>query len=218
MRREEDLTTELFQSMIGYVRENHKDTIDKAYEYFWVEGYPEDFLRGTALDIAFVNFEDWFIFDFKVNDARETFIDLYSKNNKELTDDALNLLNKIKDTVLSLYEVVSISHSGEILLNDLLMGGEVILEHETLAGGLKKGDIFATRILPRDGKTVMSSCVYPFSERHKEAIIGHIEKEFNRYKKNENPQGTMKSFLKNYGDVFNTLWVYYIRNRTQEKV
>lgn len=217
MGKEEDLKTKLFQSMISYVRENYKDTIDKAYEYFWEDSYPEDVLRGTTLDIAFVNFEDWLIFDFKVNDDKETFVDLYTKNNKELKDDELTLLSKIKEDVLSLYEVISISTGDEILLNDLLMGGEFTLSNETLARGLKKGDIFATRLLTLDGKTVMSNCVYPFSSGHKKTILGYMDKQFNRHKKNENPQATTKSFLKNYGDVFNIIWMDYILNPPQKK-
>lgn len=218
MGKEENLKTELFQSIISYVRENYKDTIDKAYDYFWKEGYPEDFLKGTALDIAFVNFEDWLIFDFKVNDDKETFLDLYIKNNKELKDDELTLLNKIKDTVLSLYEVISVSNNEKILLNDLLMGGEFTLRDKTLAGGLKKGDIFATRLLNLDGKAFMSSCVYPYSVRNKKAILGYIDDQFNRYKKNENLQGTMQRFLKEYGEVFNDMWMYYILNLAQKNV
>ena len=40
MAKEEALKTELIQSIINYVRANHTDAIDKAYEYFWDEKKP----------------------------------------------------------------------------------------------------------------------------------------------------------------------------------
>lgn len=217
MGKEQDLKTTLFQSMILYARENYKDTIDKAYEYFWEDNYPEDFLRGIALDIAFVNFEDWLIFDYKVNNDKETFIDIYSKCNKELKDDELSLLNKIKETVLSLYEVIAVSHEEEIHLKDLLLEGDFIVSNKNLAGGIKTGDIFATRLLTLDGKTVMSNCVYPYTAGYKKTILEYIDKEFYRYTKNENPQSNMKNFLKDYGDFFNILWIDNIRIPPQKK-
>jgi len=217
MGKEQDLKTTLFQSMILYARENYKDTIDKAYEYFWEDNYPEDFLRGIALDIAFVNFEDWLIFDYKVNNDKETFIDIYSKYNKELKDDESALLNKIKETVLSLYEVISVSREEEIHLKDLLLEGDFIVSNKNLAGGIKTGDIFATRLLTLDGKTVMSNCVYPYTAGYKKTILEYIDKEFYRYTKNENPESTMKSFLNYYGDVFNILWIDNIRIPPQKK-
>lgn len=217
MGKEQDIKTTLFQSMILYVRENYKDTIDKAYECFWEDNYPEDFLRGTALDIAFMNFEDWLIFDYEVNSDKETFIDIYCKCNKELKDDESALLNQIKGSVLSLYEVISVSHEEEILLKDLLLGGDFIVSNKNLAGGLKKGDIFATRLLTLDGNTVMSNCIYPYTGGYKNTILEYIDNQFQRYTKNENPQSTMKSFLKDYGDVFNILWIDNIRIPLQKK-
>ncbi|MDP1759439.1 MAG: hypothetical protein Q8K77_06550, partial [Thermodesulfovibrionales bacterium] len=109
MAKEEALKTELIQSIINYVRENHADAIDKAYAYFWDEKNPDEFLTGNALYIGFVNFEDWLIFDYKANDAGESFIGLYIKNASGLKDDERKLLNKIKGSLLSLYEVVSVS-------------------------------------------------------------------------------------------------------------
>lgn len=212
MEKEKDLKEKLLQSIINDVRKNHEDAIDKAYEYFWEDNYPVDFLRGTALDIAFVNFEDWLIFDYKVNNDKETFIDIYIKNNKDLKDDELALLNKIKASFLSLYKVISVSHGEEILLEDLLIGGEFAVTNKNLAAGIKTGDIFATRLLTLDGKTVMSNCAYPYTAGYKNTILEHIDKEYYRYTKNENPASTMKSFLKDYGDVFNILWIDNIRS------
>ncbi len=146
MGRESEIKTGLMGSMISYAREKHKDDIDRAYEYFWDEQYPGDFLAGTALELGFVNFEDWFVFDYKVNDNKELFIDLYIRNHKELTDDELNVLNKIKYSMLSLYEVVSVSRDKRVILRDLLQDGEYDMKDKILSKGINRGDIFATRL------------------------------------------------------------------------
>ncbi|MBI1811688.1 MAG: hypothetical protein HY035_09850 [Nitrospirae bacterium] len=210
MSKEEALKTELIQSIINYVRANHADAIDKAYAYFWDDKNPDEFLSGNALYIGFVNFEDWLIFDYKANNNGETFIDLYRKNAAGLKDGELTLLNKIKGSLLSLYEAVSVSKDKRVLLKDLLMGVEVSLKEKALTKGLKKGDIFAARLLSLDKGHVMSGSVYPFRAEDKKTVLEYVNRMFRRYTKNENPNGTMKDFLRDYGDVFNMAWMNLI--------
>ena len=208
-RSREALKTELIQSIINYVRANHADAIDKAYAYFWDEKNPDEFLSGNALYIGFINFEDWLIFDYKANDAGETFIDLYIKNSTGLKDGELTLLNKIKGSLLSLYEAVSVSKDKRVLLKDLLMGGD-FSEGKGINKGTEKGDIFATRLLPIDKGHAMSGSVYPFRQEDKKVVLEYVNMMFRRYTKNENPNGTMRDFLRDYGDVFNMAWMNLI--------
>ena len=215
MGKEEALKTELIQSIINYVRANHADAIDKAYAYFWDEKNPDEFLTGNALYIGFINFEDWLIFDYKVNDAGESFIGLYIKNAAGLKDDERKLLNKIKSSRLSIYEAVSVSKDKMVVLKDLLMGVEVSLKEKALTKGLKKGDIFAARFLPLDRGHAMSGSVYPFRTEDKKTVLEYVNRMFGRYTKNENPNGTMKDFLKDYGDVFNMAWINLILNQPE---
>lgn len=210
MGKELDLKTKIFQSIICDIRENHPETIDKAYEYFWDGQMPDEFLSGTALSVGFINFEDWLVFDHKINEDRETFIDNYIKCNKELNEEEHVLLNRIKGSVISLYEVASVSKEKRVLLRDLLIGEEFDLRDKSLSKGLKKGDIFAARLLMLDGKYVMSGCVYPFNAAQKKAVLRYIEKQFDRYKRNVNPDGSMRDFLKDYGDVLNIIWFQMI--------
>jgi hypothetical protein len=210
MAKEEALKTEFIQSIINYVRANHADAIDKAYAYFWDEKNPDEFLSGNALYIGFVNFEDWLIFDYKTNNKGETFIGLYIKNSTGLKDDERTLLNKIKGSLLSLYEVVSVSKDKKVTLKDLLLGGETVLREKALTKGLKKGDIFATRLLPIDKGHAMSGSVYPFRAEDKKTVLEYVNRMFRRYTKNENPNGTINDFLRDYGDVFNMAWMNLI--------
>lgn len=210
MGREENLKTELFSSIIHYVRTNHADAIDKAYEYFWEETKPDEYLSGTALELGFINFEDWLLFDYRANDENESFIDVYLRTNKDLKEEERSLLEKIKGSLLGLYEVVSVSKDKRVLIKDLLRDGEFSLRDRALTRGLKKGDLFATRLLELDGKPVMSGCVYPYPSGRKKIVIGFVDKQFKRYIRNVNPDGGMKDYLRSYGDVFNMIWMEFI--------
>ena len=122
------------------------------------------------------------------------------------------LLNSIKDSVISLYEVSSVARDKRIMLKDLLMDTEHPLRDKSLTRGLNKGDIFATRLLTLDNKICMSGCVYPYSADHKKTVLAYVDKQFKRYTKNVNPEGTMRDFLKDYGDVLNVIWMNLIMN------
>jgi hypothetical protein len=211
MGKQESLKTDLANSIIRFVRENHAEAIDKAYAYFWDGNSPDEFMRGTALSLGFLNFEDWLIFDYKVN--KETFIDLYLKNHT-VKDDEAALLNSIKDSVISLYEVSSVAKDKQIRLKDLLMDSEHALRDKALTRGLNKGDIFATRLLMLDGKPCMSGCVYPYTAAQKNTVLTFVDQQFKRYTRNVNPEGTMRDFLKDYGDVLNVIWMNLIMNPT----
>ncbi len=214
MGKEESLKTDLVCSVIQFVRENHAATIDKAYEYFWDNNKPDEFMNGTALTLAFLNFEDWLIFDYKVNpEKEETFIDIYLKNNA-VKDNEAALLNSLKDSVISLYEVSSVAKDKRIMLKDLLMDSEHELRDKALTRGLNKGDIFATRLLTLDGKTCMSGCVYPYTIADKKTVLTYVDKQFRRYIKNVKPDGSMRDFLKDYGDVLNIIWMNLIMKPT----
>ena len=157
---------------------------------------PEEFLKGTALALGFINFEDWLIFDYKANEAKETFLNIYAACNKELKDDELALLNKIRCSLISLYEVVSVSRDKKDHPQRPAPRRGICFKREGHDKRLKKGDIFATRLLTLDGKSVMSGCVYPYKAGDKQLVLGYIERMFKRYKKNENPEGSMETFLK----------------------
>ena len=211
MGKQETLKTDLVCSIIQFVRENHAEAIDKAYAYFWDDNNPDEFMSGTALSLGFLNFEDWLIFDYKVNNEKETFIDLYMKNHT-VKDDEAALLNNIKDSVISLYEVSSVAKDKQIRLKDLLMDSEHALRDKALTRGLNKGDIFATRLLTLDGKPCMSGCVYPYTADQKKPVLAYVDQQFKRYTRNVNPGGTMRDFLKDYGDVLYVAWMNLIMN------
>jgi len=173
-----------------WARKNLPEEIETAYEYFWEEEYPEDYLTGLALEIGFLNFEDWLLFDRPIRDGMGI-IDIYIEAHPKLSPKTLSTLNKMKDSIISLYEVVSVGK--KFVLKDLLFEEEI--KGEAIKG-LSVGDVFATRFIPLNKKPMISFCVYPFGSRLKNE----------RYKKNEAPEGTLREFLKKHSDIFNTIW------------
>ncbi|MEJ2696267.1 MAG: hypothetical protein P8013_06425 [Candidatus Sulfobium sp.] len=211
MGKEEGMKTELLQAIIEYVRNNHKEDIDKAYDYFWDEEDPADLFKGTALELGFINFEDWLLFDYKVG-GKQTFIDIYLGKNEGLKEEEAAILNRMRDSVLSMYEVVSVSKDKRVVLKDLLLGDEYSVRDKALTRGLNKGDVFATRLLNLDGKHVMSVCVYPFTAGQKKDVLTTVDKQFARYRKTVRQDGEMRDYLKDYGDIFNLTWMHHCLN------
>jgi hypothetical protein len=198
----QDTCTELFQSIMNFSRTKHADLIDKAYEYFWEEEDPEDFLGGTALSLGFINFEDWFICDYRTEDDK-SIIDLYREASEGLGEDELKALDAMKDSTLSIYEVLSTGDRTN--LKDVILDDEFTSSGEALKS-LTEGDLFASRFLSLGGERVMSRCVYPFSTGAKEIVLENFNIALNRYLKNEE-SGTVRDFIKKYSYTFNVLWL-----------
>jgi hypothetical protein len=217
MGKEAKQLKDLFQDIVQYVRLNHAEDIDKAYSYFWEGENPDEFLGGTALSLGFHNFEDWMVFDYKVSEQGETFIDLFINSRRDLSEEAVVVLKKAQSSVLSLYEVSSVSKDKRVLLKDILLDKESDVREKTLTRGLKNGDLFATRLLDLDGNAVMAGCVYPYLSGQKQQILAYIDRQFRRYIKNVKQHGTLRDYLKDYGDVFNLIWMNFIIEPPEKK-
>jgi len=207
----------LFHDIVQYVRLNHAEDIDKAYSYFWEGENPDEFLGGTALSLGFHNFEDWLVFDYKINPPDKTFIDLFINSRQDLSEEAVSVLRKAQNSVLSLYEVSSVAKDKRVILKDILLDKDSDVREKTLTQGLKKGDLFATRLLNLDGNNVMAGCVYPYLPGQKQQILAYIDRQYRRYIKNVKQHGTMRDYLKDYGDVFNLIWMNFIIEPPEKK-
>ncbi|MDP2158457.1 MAG: hypothetical protein Q8K68_12205 [Nitrospirota bacterium] len=210
MGKEAKQLKELFHDIIEYVRINHTEAIDKAYSYFWDGETPDEFLSGNSLMLGFHNFEDWMVFDHKINEEGDTYIDLFIKDTKDLDEHAVSLLRRAKDSVMSLYEVTSVAKDKRVFIKDILFDREAELREKALTQGLKKGDLFATRLFKLDNIDVMSACVYPYNPGQKKKVLAYVDKQFKRYVRNVKKDGDMQDYLKNYGDVFNLIWMNFI--------
>lgn len=205
----EDLRAGIFQSVIDYARENHADEIDRAYEYFWEEESPEDFLNGTALSLAFVNFEDWLVCDWR-DKEKDSLIDRYIKD-ANLDSEKRAILDAMKESVICLYEVDT---PGEVVILKDMFLGEEIMTKDPILRTLKKGDMFAARFIDIDGDYIMGRGVYPFSQALRDSILLSVDKQYARYVKNKNPGGSKRLFLKEESYLFNMIWFHNLDRRS----
>ena len=50
-------------------------------------------------------------------------------------------------------------------------------------------------------------------QTQKTKVLGYVDKQYARYKKTVNRKGTMREYLKQYGDVFNLIWMQLIADQ-----
>jgi hypothetical protein len=195
---------EAYQAVIEYIRAKHVKEIDTAYDYFWEEDDPTDILSGHAMELGFINFEDWLICDYLPEDGGKGFIDRFIED-EQPESGIKEILLKLQDSYLSLYEVKT---SGTpAMLADIAVGGDEFKVNEEQVCSLEKGYSFAARFIELNSENVIGRSVYPFGIEMKSEILKLINAQFKRYKKNKNTDGNMKDFLRDESYAFNMTWV-----------
>ena len=213
---DEFMKSKIIQDVLDFSKKHYEDVIPDAFDYFWSDFEPDKSLPDELLETAEINFWEWFVYDYVLDDKiGKTILDIYCEENAQLTQDELKVLNMMKDTVISLYEVLDVFPENGLLLKDLLLGGEYDVREKMATRSLRKWDIFATRLLYLDGKYIMSSCIYFYPIIQKVSIIEHINNCFKDYK-NKFPEAFLEDFLKDYSDLFNFYWYENIRYQPPE--
>ncbi len=210
--REYSIQSRLVQDLLKFFNKNYGHTFDDARLFFWDDFNPEAHLEDSALGIASQNFWEWIVHDFVVDEENDkTLIDLYMENTKRISVDEHRVLNMLRNSVISLYEVQEVFPEKGLLLKDLLLGGEYDVKEKTATRALSKWDIYATRLLYIDGKYIMSGSVYPYPVKQKERILENLHSEFEAYRQ-EYPEAAMDDFLKRESEIFNFYWYDLIQN------
>ncbi len=208
--REESIKSRLLEDILAFVKKNLRHTVADAYDYFWDDFDPEEYLDPPTFDLANINMWEWFIHDWRPDEGDKTLIELYMEGTGTLGPEERDLLHRMNDAVISLYEVQDVFPGQGMVLKDLLLGGEHHVREKTATSSLRQWDILATRLIRLDGGIVMSGGIYPYPIEDKKAIIDHLKGSFRNYRKNF-PEATMRDFLKRNGDLFNYYWYENIR-------
>lgn len=210
--REESIRSRLVQKLLGFFKKDLKDRLNDAHSIFWGDFEPEKYLKKETLYLADINFWEWIVYDFIVEEENDkTLIDLYMENNRSLSSDEHRILSMMKNSVISLYEVQEVFPEKGLRLKDLLLGGEYDVREKAATRSLRKWDIFATRLLHVDGTYIMSGSVYPYPIKQKERILEDLHGVFEDYKR-DFPGDTLDDFLKRNSDAFNFYWYDLIKN------
>ncbi|MBA4349106.1 MAG: hypothetical protein C0415_03840 [Thermodesulfovibrio sp.] len=210
--KEESIRARLVQELLRFFKKNFADRLNDAHSIFWGDFEPEKYLDKETLYLADINFWEWIVYDFIIDEGNDkTLIDLYMENNRKLSSDEHRILTMMKNSVISLYEVQEVFPEKGLLLKDLLLGGEYDVSEKAATRSLRKWDIFAARVLPVDGMYIMSGSVYPYPLKQKERILADIYSEYEEYKQ-DFPDATIDDFLKKNSDIFNFYWYDLIQN------
>ena len=205
IEKQELIRVKIIDELMAIAMKYHKDSYAEAYDHFWNEEYPEDNLPAELQEFAEINFNEWFLFDWPVDEKEEkTLIELYMTQKKNLSSDELEVLKIMNDAVISVYEVQEVIPDKGLILKDLLLGGEYKVSEKKATESARKWDILATRLLYLDEKYTISGCVYPFPVQQKSEIIESAKNAFRAFKK-EFPHATMKDMLK-VTSMLNDLW------------
>ncbi len=211
--KEDSVRERLVRDLLNFFDNNYEDSMDTAYPEFWEDFNIEEHLDEATLPIADINFWEWIVHDFILDEEEgSSLIDLFAKNNKKLSSDENNVLTMMNHSVISLYEVQEVFPGKGLILQDLLLGGEYDVNEKAATGSLRKDDVFATRLLYMDGQYIMSGSVYPYHLSQKDEIIWDIRSEFEDYRL-DYPDADLGGFLKENSWLFNYYWYNSIQNR-----
>jgi hypothetical protein len=205
IEKQELIRSRLIDELMAIAMKYHKDSYAEAYDHFWNEEYPEDNLPLGLQEFAEINFNEWFLFDWPIDEGEEkTLVELHMTRRKNLSSDELEVLKIMNGAVISLYEVQEVIPDKGLVLKDILLNGDYAVSEKKATESLRKWDILATRLLYLDGKYIMSGCVYPFPVQQKREIVESAKNAFRAFKK-EFPGANMKDMLKTTS-MFNDLW------------
>lgn len=182
--KEELIKKKLIKEILSFFKRYYSYSLKEALKYFWPELEEQKQLPKEISETGGINFYEWIIFDWTPEEDENTVIDFFMKKNSEkLSIDELKVLNVMRKSVLSLYEVQEVFPEMGLLLKDLLLGGEYLVRERLASRKLVKWDIFATRLLYVDGKYIMSGSIYYYPREIRTSIIKHLNKEFKEWKK-----------------------------------
>ena len=110
-------------------------------------------------------------------------------NNKNIIDDYLTrrgwresvpgrrYLRQLRDSVLSVYEVVAVSPGQHCDLTDLVRGGKTVRVHENMGTqNMVKWDRIAARVLNTNGKHAFSGGILPFPQEASRSLLKVLTK------------------------------------------
>lgn len=212
--KEESIEKRLVENLMQFIGKHYRHVIEDARFLFWDDFIPEDHLDHIGLDQADINFWEWLVYDYMVEEADEkTIVELYMEHNKKLSLDEHKVLTMMKNSCISLYEVQEVMPGKGILLKDLVLGGEYDVREKMATESIKRWDIFAARLLHVDNKYIMSGCVYPYVIQEKESILADINTNYKDYRL-DYPDAAMDEYLKQNSEDFNFYWYDLIQNST----
>jgi uncharacterized protein (DUF2384 family) len=164
-----------------------------------------------------------------------------SPSNKNIIDDYLarrdwresvagrRYLQQLRNSVLSLYEVIEVSPGKNCTLTDLIRGGKSIRVHEHMGTlNMVKWDRIAARVLNTNGKHAFSGGILPFPHEASQELLSVLTKARKKFRRRRSriadtgpkadppsPESPDDVFLRDACPAFTAVWLAHILEQMQ---
>ena len=164
-----------------------------------------------------------------------------SPSNKNIIDDYLarrgwresvagrRYLQQLRNSVLSLYEVIQVSRGKHCELTDLIRGGKAIRVHEHMGTlNMVKWDRIAARVLNTNGKHAFSGGILPFPHEVSRDLLSALTKSRKQFRRRgsriadtgpkanpPSPESPDDVFLRDACPAFTAVWLVHILEQMQ---
>ncbi len=205
---ESSIKERLVRDIIKFSEKHYSDILDDAFNEFMFDFDPEDII-GKHIEygrILEINFMEWIIHDWgiKKHDGKNL-IGLYIEKSSRLKKIELDILDRMQNSFLSLYEVQEVFYREGFILKDLLMDHEYYVKEKAGTENCCKWDLLAARLIDLDDEIVINGGIYSYPLSEKGRMLNHLKESYELFK-TEFPQCTMSEFLKVWGSLFNLYW------------
>ena len=203
---EESLMRDLVSDLIGFAKKHHEKKTQDAYGFFAGAADDEAALTPEQKSTTEINYSDWLVFDWIVDtDNGKTLIDLYFEHDSGLRPEQRDVLGRMRESIVSFYEVVDVVPEESMKLRDLLLRGTVEVREKNATRILVKGDLLALRLLPLDDGHIMCGSAYGFKRKHRSRVLDSVNERYKAHKGHV-PHVQKRDFLKRSSPIFNMLW------------
>ncbi len=138
-------------------------------------------------------------------------------------------LQQLRNSILSLYEVIEVSPGKHCELTDLVRGGKAIRVHEHMGTlNMVKWDRIAARVLNTNGKHTFSGGILPFPREASQELLSVLTKSRKQFRGRRSriadtgpkanppsPESPDDVFLRDACPAFTTVWLVHILEQMQ---
>jgi len=201
------MRTRVLQELVAFATgRQFDDECWRAIDIYWGGPVAEESLdRAFASmepDFARIAFLEWYVHDFRLQDSR-TFIEHFLTRGRAALDaQERAFLEEAQKTFVSLYLVLDVRVGEGLTLHDLLLDRTVDVRERAATRSLVKWDIFAARLMERDGSVVIVGSAIPFRAQDREPLVSRLKRALTRYR-SDHPGATLEEFLKENAPWFN---------------
>jgi tetratricopeptide (TPR) repeat protein len=163
-------------------KERYQKDFERAYHLFYRKPFSEPLTMEEKEETDFAFFLEWFIHDFPLKSGLTVVEEFYKEKREKFSDEERFLTEYEMASILSLYEVISVTPEIGLRLRDLFTGEEMdILEVKGSLTAVRWDVIFA-RVIRMDSVNKLAGLVKLVPRRNKDLILSSIRNLWEKFK------------------------------------